>query len=515
MLRNVSCLIALLWIAGLALAQPAKGIGPTTALPFVPAVPPPIFLAPVVPPPLKLLTQASVQTEVGLNGRQQRIVEMLNPAWAISPRVWEPGTLWLISPEMGRAAIMQKTKEFFENELTKEKRTRLDQVVFQLREREFGAYAAFAMAARDLGLREDQLEDVTNLKGLRVEEISKHVTSGDRYAKIKDRVSATNGETYEKMTEMLTKSQRERLKEMRGKAFVAPIEREPPIASDKPKPASSDSNYPPALFGVYDFEIRYLLSGSVWTELGIKEDQRASINRGIDEWEAEYAKKKGDPIEKAAELHERTAKSLSDILTPNQRKRFDELMAQRRLFVGGREAVCAYPPVITALKLTPNQLNGLKEGKKVDEVLTKSEVEALDRFLGKPPQFAPSIAEPIMDKAREMKEKRDNTLKTARIGEPPQIAFARNLLIISNILKLSDKQITRLRELAEDEPKIMELIQKELDFSDTPPVLGAARSLTSANAVTGQFKSAIEEQCWSVLDAQQQSTARRIYGVKR
>ena len=41
------------------------------------------------------------------------------------------------------------------------------------------------VAAGDLGLRADQKDDVHTLKSLRVEEIAKHVTSGDRFEKIK------------------------------------------------------------------------------------------------------------------------------------------------------------------------------------------------------------------------------------------------------------------------------------------------------------------------------------------
>jgi hypothetical protein len=504
MFRNVSCLIALLLIAGAAMSQPAKGIGPTTALPFVPAVPPPIFLSPVVSPALKLLTQASVQTEIGLNGRQQRIVEMLNAAWAISPRVWEPGTLWLITPEMGRAAIMLKTKEFFENELTKEQRTRLDQIVFQLREREFGAYAAFAMAARDIGLRDEQMEDVTNLKGLRVEEISKHVTSGDRYAKIKDRVSATNGETYEKMTEMLTKSQRERLKGMQGKVFWGKVDLTGPEVEIRP------SLYPSELFGAYDFELRYSASARVRAELETSAEQQEKLSVAADEWDKEY-QRLGLSVERAGELHDRTAKALDEVLTPKQRLRFHQLMARRRLLIGGPEAACCYPAVIEAIKITPIQLRALKERKPAADVLTKGDLAALDAFLGQPLKDPDDVNDPIL--ARYTRAKQAD--EAGRKKSEPFTPLARSFLAISNILKLSDKQITRLRELAEDEPKIMELIQKELDFSDTPPVLGAARSLTSANAVTGRFKAAIEEQCWTVLDAQQQSTARRIFGVKR
>ena len=124
---------------------------------------------------------------------------------------------------MLRAAANQRMADFLATGLTKAQRTRLDQILFQLREKEFGRHQAFAMAARDLGLRPDQVEDVQNVKAVRVEEIEKAVTSGKRFEKVKGEVEATNGDTFEKMAEMLTRAQRERLKEMRGKPFVGEL----------------------------------------------------------------------------------------------------------------------------------------------------------------------------------------------------------------------------------------------------------------------------------------------------
>jgi hypothetical protein len=475
--------------------------------------PPVIYLSPVVPPGLKLLNQPAVQAEVGLTAGQKVQVMALNHVWGQSPRTWETA---LVPPEVARAAVAHVTQEFLARGLTKEQRTRLDQVVFQLREKEFGAHAAFAMAARDLGLRADQLDDVHNLKGLRVEEIARHVTSGERFERVKGKVAATNGDTLEKMTEMLTRTQRERLTQMRGKPFTAKVEAGPVEAKKVGLPKFV---YPPELFGVYDFEIRYLNSGSVWKEVGIKEEQRASINRALEEWEAEHARIKDGPVEKVAELHDRAARGLNAVFTPDQRKRFDELMARRRREAGGLEAACGYPAVVSTLRLTPVQLNALREGKAVGDVLTKNQFEALDKFFGQPPDagFAPTVSDPIVDKAAEVKKKQE----AARRAEQRQnvaltdFAFARNFLVLANRLRLSEEQVKKFRELAEDEPKIKKLIQRELSLSDTPPVAGATRGLTTMTAVMDQYQMALEEQCWSVLDAQQQSTARKIFGRGR
>ena len=140
--------ITLVLMAGSALAQTRE--------------PPVIYLPPIVPPGLKLLTQPAVQADIGLTAGQKADVESLHHLWGLPPRKWEVA---FVTPEMARAVIAQQTQEFLTKTLTKEQRTRLDQIVFQLREKEFGAHAAFAMAARDLGLRADQSRTCRTSRG--------------------------------------------------------------------------------------------------------------------------------------------------------------------------------------------------------------------------------------------------------------------------------------------------------------------------------------------------------------
>ena len=100
-------------------------------------------------------------------------------------------------------------------------------------------------------------------------------------------------------------------------------------------------------------------------------------------------------------------------------------------------------------------------------------------------------------------------------GTPPTCpsAFvARDFLRLTDRLKLTAEQVKKLRELAEDEPKIRELIRKELALDDTPPVAGAGRGKTTVNVVTERYRAAVERQCWDVLDEPQRSIARKIFG---
>jgi len=444
--------------------------------------PPAIFLSPVVPPGVRLLSQPAVQADVGLTAEQKAEVVALNHLWGQSPRTWETA---LVPPEVARAAVAHVTQEFLARGLTKEQRTRLDQVVFQLREKEFGAHAAFAMAARDLGLRADQLDDVHNLKGLRVEEIAKHVTSGERFERVKTKVAATNGETFEKMTEMLTRTQRERLRDLKGKPFEAKLD----LAGQAEAPAPR--KYAPHLFGMYDHEIVYLAHPAVRAELKVSDEKAKFLDMAV-KFQERDPEKQHELIDLVRTHH----------LTPEQRARLDEIMLQRRE-LASPEVMCGHPAAVAALKLSPVQLRQLREGKSVPDVLTKDQLARRRELLGKPFDLPADIEDPLIG-------------RPARVHvKSPDFAFARNFLVLANRIGLSEEQIKKFRELAEDEPKIKELIQRELSLSDTPPVAGATRGLTTMTAVMDQYQMALEEQCWSVLDAQQQSTARKIFGRGR
>jgi hypothetical protein len=230
-----------------------------------------------------------------------------------------------------------------------------------------------------------------------------------------------------------------------------------------------------------------------------------SAAKAIKAWDSEY-ERQGLSLKTVGALHDQTAKALAEILTDKQRKKFDAIMAGRRRAIGGYEAACGYPPVVASLRLTPFQLNQLKEGKTVGEVLTKAQAEALDDLVGEPTKLATWVVDPLRDLA----EKKQQPRKEQENATQP--AFARSFLVLSGRLRLSEDQIKKLRDLAEDEPKVKDLIRRELSLAETPPFAGSTRSLTVDRAVMDKYQAAVEEQCWSVLDAQQQSLARKIFG---
>ena len=462
---------------------------------FVPVVavaqdgPPTIHVGPIVPPAFRLLADPAVQKEISLNGAQAASADQVRRFWNIpSSGVWF-GWIGLVPAEPLRAAANQRTADFLARTLTKEQRTRLDQIVFQLREKDFGPHYALAMAARDLGLRSDQLEDVGSLKALRVEEIARVVTSGKRFEKVKQEVQATNGDTYERMAEMLSRAQRERLKQLRGRPFAEPVGLAPA------RPTAEKPRYPATSFGVYDLELRYLLAPAVRTELGLTDAQVRAFEA------AHEAATEALSAGQLQRLHTVTEKAITDHLIAVQRARFDELMIQRRARVSP-EAACGHPAAVAALKLTPNQLQQLREGKPVPDVLTVNQAANLARLAGKPFDLPADVKDPLVPP----------TGVAAAIG--PRPALARDYLKLTDRLKLNEEQVRKLRELAEDEPRVRELLQKELSLEDTPAVAGTGRALSAVNVVTEQYREAVEQQCWDTLTPPQQSLARKFFARK-
>jgi hypothetical protein len=454
------------------------------------AGPPSIHIAPVVPPAFRLLAEPVVQKEVGLTDAQKAAMDEIRRDWDVPARGLWFGYLGHVPGDVLRAAADERTANFLARGLTKDQRTRLDQIYFQLREKEFGPHLAFAMAARDLGLRPDQSEDVRTLKALRVEEIDKVVTSGKRFEKVKVEVQATNGDTFEKMAEMLTRTQRERLNELRGKLFEGKVELgEARQSSEKPR-------YPATSFGVYDLELWYIVAPTVRSELGLTDAQIKAFQAAYDE--ASEVLSAG----KLQQVHALTEKAIADHLIGVQRARFDELMIQRRARVSA-EAACGHPAAVAALKLTPIQLQQLRDGKPVPDVLTVNQARDLGRLAGKPFDLPTDVKDPYLPAAGQQ----------AVVASRP--ALARDFLKMTERLKLSGDQVTRLRELAEDEPKIRELIRFELSLDDTPPMVGPARYLTAAAAVTEHYRTTVEQKCWDLLEPAQQSIARKLFGRGR
>jgi hypothetical protein len=458
----------------------------------------PIRVGQIVPSEWRCLEQARVRDELKLTAMQKQTLDALSRPdllEAALPLLWSS----YVTAETVREWLPSARDAFLNSTLTKEQQVRLRQVVYQLKEREFGAHAAFAMAAKDLGLGTDQLEDVTSIKGQRVEEIAKLVTSGERFEKVKKQVEAANGDTFEKMTEMLTRAQREKLKEVKGKAFEGKVDFAAVAwnVSDSPR-------YPRELFGYYDLELFYLYEDhDLRKELKLTPKQALETYKHLQLWSmaADWYARTATPKD-IARAHDSTAEALKTILSKEQQTRLHQIMMQRRERASP-EAMCGHPVAVAALKLSPLQLQKLSEGKNVVDVLSREQRDARLALLGEP--FA-----------------LDLFVSDYLVSSPPGKAstalffsYARHFLVNSERLRLSEEQLKKLRELAEDEPKFFELIRRELSFSDTPPVIGAARSQTSGAAVAERYRAAAEEQCFAVLDEKQQSLAKQIFGRRR
>jgi hypothetical protein len=460
---------------------------------------PTIQVAPTVPPVFRLLAEPAVQKDISLTDEQRAAADAVRRQLAIPSRAIYLGNFGTVPAESIRAGRIGMTDKFLAKTLTKEQRTRLDQILFQLREKEFGPHMAFAMAARDLGLRADQLEDVRSLKGLRVEEIAKTVTSGQRFEKIKIAVQATNGDTFAKMTEMLTRAQRERLKDLKGKEFAGKVDLTTQnFVLGKPK-------YAGPIFGIYDLELYYIVQPTIRRDLKLTDSQTDALlaareeslegivnGRVLFDWEDK--------------VHILTEKALAR-LNQEQRSRFDQIMMQRRA-QASREAVCGYPAAIATLKLSPIQVSDLRSGKSLEEVLNKEQLSRYGKLFGEDYDLPMHVKDGYVTLTP-----RAPVRPQPKSGQP--IVAARSFLALTERLGLSAEQVKKLRDLAEDEPKIRELIYKELSFDDTPPVSGSGRALTALNAVSEQYREAVDQQCWDVLDAPQKSLARQLFGRRK
>jgi hypothetical protein len=443
------------------------------------------------PPEWRFLQEQRVRTELKLLPAQVATVELLaelsNFHFAI-----RCVSLGCVPSIVIRTELPRARELFIAKTLSNEQRTRLRQIVFQLKEREFGAYAAFAMAARDLGLLPDQLDDVATIKGERVEAIVKLVTSGERFDQVKPKVEAANGDTYEKLTEMLTRNQRERLKELRGKEFLGKF------ALPAHKESTNRPGYPLKLFGIYDLELRYLAHTDIRDELKLTAVQIADLSTALKSWEERFATTEFDPDSSAIGLHWFTAAAVKNLLDDKQRSRLAEIMMQRRA-QASPEAMCGHPAAVEALKLSPIQLQQLKDGKALADVLTQEQVKAADKLTGPPFEVPAGVSDPFLPR------------KSARPVIWSDAAYARYFLVVSDRLQLDEEQIKKLRDLAEDEPKFFNMIQRELGFAASAPVAGAGRGFTSGGAVAEQYREALGDQCWKVLDEKQKSIARQLF----
>ncbi|HVK13695.1 MAG TPA: hypothetical protein VM597_33420 [Gemmataceae bacterium] len=491
--RHLSLVSALVVAAG-AVAQPAapkKSAEP----------PPPISITPSMPAALRLLTAPAVQKDVGLTPTQLETVEALTAEWVTPADTWALRGIGWLTPAQARAETARRTNAFLTKGLSKDQARRVEQIGYQLREKEFGAHAVFAASARALGLRDDQAEDIPNIQAARVDEITRLVLSGERFAAVRPKVAASNADAYEKMAEMLTRTQREKLKDLRGKTFAGEVDPAFFAVPASAVPKVRRSVYPPASFNEFDFELLYLKNEAVQRELKGAADQIVGWNRII-------------PPERSAANYSKTWGIIREHLTAAQQKRFHELMIRRRLVIGGVEAALGYPVVVDRLQLTGTQLKALADGDTADAVLSKDQQQRwAEGLVGEPFEFDVVDGDEHFEalrKAKALAARAADVVAKPKNNVPPSLA--RSLLLLSGRLEMSDDQIKQLREIAEDMPKMQALIEKELGFPDGQHTAGADRGLTTAHAVQNRYRDVAEAQSWKVLDAKQQSLAKKMMG---
>src|SRR5262249_15868072 len=86
-----------------------------------------------------------------------------------------------------------------------------------------------------------------------------------------------------------------------------------------------------------------------------------------------------------------------------------------------------------------------------------------------------------------------------------RVAFAAYMVERAQRLKLSAEQVARLKEIADDTPKLRAILHKELSHLPPPTMAGAAPALLPEAVAAEHFSNAIRELCIDVLDAKQKS----------
>jgi hypothetical protein len=450
------------------------------------------IVATVAPPPLVYLGEPAVQQELRLTDEQVRVVRQLR-ARASTARQATHAALGLASralpPE--REAVEARLA----TALTAEQARRLRQIMHQHRLKEFGTAAALAQLFPDLATTAEQQLDFASMRRDRAEAVVKAVLSGDRFDTINKEVEAGNRDLFERVRDLLSRDQNARLTEMLGKPFAGDIRLTPPVVAGKGMPPKSP--YLGLLFGMHFLELDYLVEPAVQDELKMTKDQAGLAFNALSHWnerfgQARAAAPKADGVALAADLSEFTNGAVSTMLKPAQRERLRQILMQRRLRLAGWEGVCGYPGVAAHLKLTQVQIDELKAGKPTGELLTAEQIESLKKLVGDPFRGAVKLKNELA--ASEEEEV---------ITQPGQRSFPLHVLAAAQRLGLTEEQARRLQELADDEPKVRGLIQRELGYSGTTTVGAPIPSVEIATLQ--RYAKIVEEKALMVLTEQQRS----------
>jgi hypothetical protein len=303
---------------------------------------------------------------------------------------------------------------------------------------------------------------------------------------------------------LLTEEQQAKLKGLLGEPFGADIRLELPAAVPL-KPIAPV--YREKLFGYYAFEAEFLINESVQKELQMSDDQVRKAKEFHVEWSKRFQdEKKAEPD--AAKIIQSldllVTKELKGILDKRgQRDRFLSIMVQHRENVGGVGAACGYPEVADALQLDSVQQNSLRFGGLPSAVMTAKQKGIYSKIIGLPFKGEVRIDDPFAPPKKA--EVPAFKVATIPVIDERKFNLAGHMIDNARQLKLTDEQTKRLKEIAEDAPKLKELLHREL--SNLPPStdLATLRNALPEVSAVNNYRKAIIEQCLEVLDDKQRS----------
>jgi hypothetical protein len=445
------------------------------------------------------LEQPTVRDEIKLTKRQIEELEKIKAVWAETARK----TNFVDDDEL-RKKLTQTIPKQIDETLTAAQVLRLRQIVLRHCEREKGLPAAVATVANDLELTLQQRERFEAMRRKRAETVVEHLTSGERFTAIRLKVFESNNEHVEEFKRLLTEAQRAKLTALLGEPFKGEIRLKQPEAV---RPTPITSVYREKLFDSYALEAEFLINESVQKELQMSDDQIRKAKEFHVEWSKRFEEgKKAEPdLAKVLQsLDLLVTKELKGILDKRgQRERFISIMVQHRQKAGGLAAACGYPEVADAIGLSVAQSLSLRAGKPPDEVLSGKQRDTYARIVGLPFKGELRIDDPFA--APKKVEAPAFKPAVVPVFDERKLHLAGYMIDNAKQLKLTDEQIARLKEIAEDAPKLKELLHREL--SNLPPStdLATLRNASPEAGAVNHYRKAIVEQCLEVLDEKQRS----------
>jgi hypothetical protein len=452
-------------------------------------------VAPTTPLAILYLENQSVRGELKLTPEQSKQIDVLRADWGGADR---RASLEGSGQSANSPDSLNQFRKQLDETLTVAQMKRLAQVILRHREKEHGLPAVVASLASELTLSGEQQRRFDVLRTRRAESVLEYITSGDRAASVSRQVRDANRDFMEEVDKLLSKDQHHRLQELLGTPFAGEIRLSDPVVSA----FRGRSVYLDKLYNRYALEPALLAAEAVQKELQMQDDQVRKVKEFYVEWakKIEETKKTDDPADAIVAWDDFVKIGLRDLLKPAQADRFRAIAMRYRAKLAGAGAACGHPEANELLRISAKQDREFRNGASIESQLTPEQKIQLEKMLGLPFKAEWKFENPLMVKAIEPRQPAPAPREDIR-----QVPFAAYMVERALRLKLSVEQVARLKEIAEDSPKLRALLHRELSQLPPPTMAGAARTLLPEAVAAEQFRKSIREICIDVLDAKQKS----------